>query len=142
MDLYAWVEKGAPNEVRINVLMDKLQSADTKEYSLLLDTSNIPIGGFSEEVEIRTNDISNPVYVIQITGEILQPTSNITFYNYADKPWQQRIFIDGDHQEDEKINFIHTLQTIPDSFLPAELLDYPSEEFLGSGKQTLSIREY
>ena len=111
----------------INSLSTDLEISDTNirriqpggilESLISINTAQMSTGPFDEIIEIRTNDINNPVIEFHVTGTVEVNLDGISaFQNDPFKPDAESLFINGPRTADEVMGYESALnhtQTIP-----------------------------
>jgi murein DD-endopeptidase MepM/ murein hydrolase activator NlpD len=129
-DLLTYVS--TPADIRPSSrLSGRVRPADVASYDLTFDTSSLPVGAYSQTINIRTSDPSNPTSLIRVIGTLTDesPTTRAV----ARHPLDLDLTIPGTHSAHDWVEFTHTLAPEPQSLHPVKVYSQ-NGAFLGVGK--------
>jgi hypothetical protein len=112
----------------------KLAPGDTTTYAVTLDTRDLPTGLYDETITIRTSDPDNPTRTVHVTGNIQPLTDAALSCRMVYRPWDRYVWIPGDHDQNEQIEFPHLIDTDPAEVEPLYVYDEGRGTLLGSGE--------
>jgi hypothetical protein len=116
-------------------LARRVAPGDTTTYAAKFNASNLAIGPYDRTITIRTNDAVKPTRTIQITGTIAALTDGAFARPVASRPWHRDVWVPGNHQQNETIDFAHRITTAPAGVEPLYVYNQTRTTLLGTGDQ-------
>jgi hypothetical protein len=110
--------------------------APTEKYGfdVLLDTSGLAPGSYTQTLTLRTSDPNHGSIPIQITGIIIAP-GQATAYKVNDlQPWNQYVYVPGPHAQNDVVTFSHLLVDAPSRMVPLYLYSTDTHALNGVGE--------
>ncbi|MBA3947370.1 MAG: hypothetical protein H0X37_22780 [Herpetosiphonaceae bacterium] len=110
-----------------------LVPADSATYTLSLDTSPLPVGGYDQLVTVRTSDPAHPTQMVHVTGTIQTLTDPALSRPIDVRPWDRSIWVSGNHNQNDTVDFPYGITTDPSEVEPLYVYDSGRQTLLGSG---------
>ncbi len=91
-----------PAEISVAIPERSADPGMFRTIKLVLDSSTLPDGPYTASVEVRTNDVDEPIKTITVTGQINASSAMATQIDPM-RPWDESIYIPGQRNENEII---------------------------------------
>jgi hypothetical protein len=112
-----------------------LSPANTRTFTLTLDTAGFPAGPFTHTLTLRTSDPNQANVAIPVVGTIVPPNGQATAYPVSPyRPWDQYIFVPGPHNFNDVVTFTHTISDNVNRLHPLYLYDQDHVTLRGVGE--------
>jgi thermitase len=119
----------------MGVSSGSLSASNTRQFAITIDTAGLPNGAFSKTLTLRTNDPNHAVITINLTGTIGTPAGTATAYQVTPyQPWNQFVYVPGPHNQNDIVNFTHTLADDPSRMFPLYLYNEDGTTLKGVGE--------
>jgi hypothetical protein len=127
---------GAGNGVTVTgISSGDLAPSETREFLIRLDTAGAAPGAFSRTLTMRTSDPNSASIPIHITGTISTPVGTASAYSISPfRPWDQYVFVQGPHNQNDIVQFTHTLPDDPARMFPLYLYSEDGQTLKGVGE--------
>jgi hypothetical protein len=107
--------------------------ADMATYEITLNTTDLPVGEYSELVTIHTSDLANPIRTIAITGSIT--TGEASLPALIDQlPLDYAVTVPGPQSVGNWHSFTHTIGPEPQTIHPVKVYSQDYSILWGMGK--------
>jgi hypothetical protein len=112
-----------------------LSPANTRAFTLTLDTAGFPAGPFTRTLTLRTSDPNQANVAIPIAGTIVPPNGQATAYPVSPlRPWDQYVYVPGPQDPQEIVTFTHHITTITSRIHPLYAFSESADQFIGVGE--------
>lgn len=93
-----------------------ISESDVYEIEVTLDSADFSLGTLNETLQLRTNDPTQPMVNIAVTGTIEEAATGITAYDDSSQhPLSESVSVVGAQAADEQLNFDTTLALSDDT---------------------------
>jgi hypothetical protein len=104
-------------------------------FELSFDSAGIAPQTFNHSLYLRTNDPANGTIVINLQATIGTPAGTASAYQVNPyKPWDQFVYVPGPHNQNDIVNFTHTLADDPSRMFPLYLYNESGTTLKGIGE--------
>ncbi len=110
---------------------EPLVPGDTAAYTVTLNTQYLPVGAFTETLEVRTDDPANPMKTITISGEVT-PMPEDAPGGVTIRPLDMPVTVSGN--QGDWVEFTHTLGPDPATLHPVKVYSQDYATLWGVGK--------
>lgn len=95
--------------------------AGTREITATLDTTLTPPGAVNIPLTIRSNDTANQSRQLLVTGTVISPTLQAHAFDIQNRPWDERVRVYGNVQQNTTVTFTHGIQPDAESIEPCKI---------------------
>jgi hypothetical protein len=114
--------------------------SDVRTYVATLDTRTVAVGPYAQTITLRTNDPVQPLYTLNVTGQIEAVVGDAAVNPVVDRPLDVEVWVPGMHDRGEWIQFTHTLAPNPDQIHPVKVFA-KDNRLLGMGEYAISFAD-
>gem|GEM_PF-3113755 len=111
----------------------------TRTVTLWMDTAVLPQGYFSGNYIISSNDPESPTLLFPVTAHLYDPEDVISLFPVDGRPWERRLFINGNYPAGTKLYFDHDIPDDPEKVIPVYLYNSDRTVVLGYGPQVSPV---
>ncbi|RJP53338.1 MAG: hypothetical protein C4586_01555 [Anaerolineaceae bacterium] len=104
-------------------------------FSLSFDSAGMTPQTINRALYLRTNDPANGTVTINLQTTLGTPVGTATAYQVSSyKPWDQFVYVAGPHNQNDIVNFTHTLADDPSRMFPLYMYNEAGTTLKGVGE--------